>query len=111
DEVKSFLADKRSDAYERLVDRLLGSPRFGQRMASMWLPLARYAEDQAHQVGSDTQFFYANAFQYRQWVIDAFNRDLPYDKFITAQLAADKVEGGAENLAALGFIGLGPKYY
>ena len=77
----------------------------------MWLPLARYAEDQAHQVGSDTQYFYANAFQYRQWVIDAFNRDLPYDKFITAQLAADKVDGGAENLAALGFIGLGPKYY
>ncbi|HEX4793606.1 MAG TPA: DUF1549 and DUF1553 domain-containing protein [Humisphaera sp.] len=110
-DVEAFAVDASANAYENLVERLLASPAFGQRMASMWLPLARYAEDQAHQVGSDTQFFYANAFQYRQWVIDAFNRDLPYDKFITAQLAADKVDGGAENLAALGFIGLGPKYY
>src|SRR5206468_7399534 len=112
DEVKSFLADKRSDAYERLVDRLLGSPRFGERMASLWLPLARYAEDQAHQVGDDTKYFYPNAWRYRQWVIDAFNSDLPYDKFVAFQLAADKVPGAAPtDLAALGFLGLGPKYY
>ena len=56
-----FLTDDRPDAYERLVERLLASPRFGERMASMWLPLARYAEDQAHQVGDDTKFFYPNA--------------------------------------------------
>jgi hypothetical protein len=81
-------------------------------MASMWLPLARYAEDQAHQVGSDTKFFYPNAYLYRRWVIDAFNRDLPYDRFTRLQLAADRIEGtDREDLAALGFLGLGPKYY
>ncbi len=111
-EVNSFLRDKRADAYERLVDRLFGSPGFGERMASLWLPLARYAEDQAHQVGSDTQFFYPNAYKYREWVINAFNRDLSYDQFILCQLAADKMDNPApENLAALGFVGLGPKYY
>jgi len=110
EEVRVFLKDNRRDAYERLVDRLLASARFGERMASLWLPLARYAEDQAHQVGSDTKFFYPNAYKYRDWVIGAFNHDLPYDEFIRLQLAADKLERTNE-LAALGFIGLGPKYY
>jgi hypothetical protein len=140
DEVDRFLADRSSTAFETLVDRLLGSPRFGERMASMWLPLARYADDQAHQVGDDTKFFYPNAYKYREWVIGAFNRDLPYDQFVKLQLAADHYLGvkptGApevveeslpavevdpkkpapaattkEDLAALGFLGLGPKYY
>ncbi len=110
EEVSTFLKDKRRDAYERFVDRLLASPRFGERMASLWLPLARYAEDQAHQVGSDTKFFYPNAYKYRDWIIAAFNRDLPYDEFIRLQLAADKL-GSTNDLPALGFIGLGPKYY
>ena len=112
EEVDAFLKDANGKAYERLVERLIASPRFGERMASMWLPLARYAEDQAHQVGSDTKFFYPNAFKYREWVIDAFNRDLRYDQFIKLQLAADRVEStNSPNLAALGFLGLGPKYY
>ena len=81
-------------------------------MASLWLPLARYAEDQAHQVGDDTKFFYPNAHLYRAWVIDAFNRDLPYDRFLKLQLAADRMPRAAPgDLAALGFLGLGPKYY
>jgi hypothetical protein len=109
----AFLKDTRADAYERLVDQLIASTAFGERMASMWLPLARYAEDQAHQVGSDTKFFYPNAYKYRKWVIDAFNRDLPYQDFIKLQLAADKycVTTNSEDLVALGFLGLGPKYY
>ncbi|MEW6302612.1 MAG: DUF1549 and DUF1553 domain-containing protein [Verrucomicrobiota bacterium] len=112
EEVKAFLADHRADAYEQLVERLLASPRFGERLASVWLPLVRYAEDQAHQVGTDTKYFYPNAYRYREWVIDAFNRDLPYHQFIRLQLAADKIADASENdLAALGFIGLGPKYY
>jgi mono/diheme cytochrome c family protein len=112
DEVNEFNADHSADAVERLVDRLLASPRFGERMASMWLSLARYAEDQAHQVGSDTKFFYANAYRYRAWVIDAFNRGLPYDRFVKLQLAADRLTGTEPgDLAALGFLGLGPKYY
>jgi hypothetical protein len=112
EEVRAFLKDARGDAYERLVTRLLNSPAFGERMASLWLPLARYAEDQAHQVGNETQSFYPNAYKYRDWVINAFNRDLPYDQFILLQLAADKVQHSApKDLAALGFLGLGPKYY
>src|SRR6266849_4292761 len=137
EEVQAFLKDKRPNAYPRLAERLLASPRFGERLASLWLPLARYAEDQAHQVGSDTTMFYPQAYRYREWVINAFNRDLPYDQFLRLQLAADRylpkpapdaeddcrttaakppalpgspgVESG--DLAALGFIGLGPKYY
>jgi hypothetical protein len=115
EEVQAFLADRRADSYERLVERLLASPRYGERMASLWLNVARYAEDQAHQVGDDTKSFYPNAWRYRSWVIGAFNRDLPYGQFIKLQLAADKLDGSATNatgdLAALGFIGLGPKYY
>ena len=62
-------------------------------MASLWLPLARYAEDQAHQVGNDTKFFYPNAYKYRDWVVEAFNGDLPYDQFVQLQLAADLIDG------------------
>ena len=112
EEVRAFVTDQRPDAYEQLVNRLLASPRFGERLASMWLPLARYAEDQAHQVGKDTKFFYPNAHKYRQWVVDAFNRDLPYDQFVAFQIAADKdTRAGREDQAALGLLGLGPKYY
>ena len=110
-DVDAFVADKRSDAYARLVERFLQSPAFGERMASLWLPLARYAEDQAHQVGKDTKFFYPNAYKYREWVIHAFNSDLPYDRFVQFQLAADQLNAAPEDLPALGFIGLGPKYY
>jgi cytochrome c553 len=111
-QVDAFLKDKRPDAYARLVDNLISSPAFGERMASLWLPLARYAEDQAHQVGKDTKFFYPNAYKYREWIIEAFNSDLPYDEFVRYQLAADKLGDAATNhLAALGFLGLGPKYY
>lgn len=111
-ELESFVSDPRPDAYYHLVERLINRRAFGERMASLWLPLARYAEDQAHQVGDDTKFFYPNAYKYRAWVIDSFNRDLPYDRFLKYQLAADKFEdAGEENLAGLGFLGLGPKYY
>ncbi|HEV8542439.1 MAG TPA: DUF1549 and DUF1553 domain-containing protein, partial [Verrucomicrobiae bacterium] len=112
EEVTAFLLDTRPDAYAQLVERLVESRAFGERLASLWLPLARYAEDQAHQVGDDTKFFYPYAYKYRAWVIGAFNHDLPYDRFIKMQLAADKYGcEGQENLPALGFLGLGPKYY
>jgi mono/diheme cytochrome c family protein len=115
EEVAAFEAESilnPQSAICNLVDRLLASPRFGERMASMWLPLARYAEDQAHQVGKDTKFFYPHAYRYRAWVIDAFNRGIPYDQFVKLQLAADRMPGtDPSDLAALGFLGLGPKYY
>jgi hypothetical protein len=112
EEVQAFVTDQAPDAAERLVDRLLASPRFGERASRLWLDLARYAEDQAHIVGKDQSLFYPNAYLYRDWLIGAFNRDMPYDEFVKLQLAADLIEGeDSPNLPALGLIGLGPKYY
>jgi hypothetical protein len=112
DESNAFDAEKSPDATDRVVDRLLASPQYGQRVARLWLDLARYAEDQAHIVGKDESLFYPNAYVYRDWVIGALNQDLPYDRFIQLQLAADLLEGDdSPNIAALGLIGLGAKYY
>ena len=112
EEVRSFVNDSRPDAYARLVDDLLGRRAFGERMASVWLNLARYAEDQAHQVGNNSSLNYPNAWRYRDWVIAAFNADLPYDAFIQKQLAVDLIEPqNKADLAALGFLGLGHKLY
>ncbi len=112
DEVEQFVRDQSPEAYERLVDRLLGSPHFGERWARLWLDVARYAEDQAHIVGKNSSLFYPNAYLYRDWVIGALNDDVPYDRFIELQLAADITEpDDSPHLAALGFLGLGPKYY
>jgi len=112
EEVQAFVNDKRPDAYARLVDSLLSRRAFGERMAAMWLNLARYAEDQAHQVGNNSSFAYPNAWRYRDWVIAAFNADLSYDAFVQKQLAVDLIEPqNKEDLAALGFLGLGHKLY
>ena len=112
DEMAAFLSDETGDAYERLVEELMQRHAFGERMASMWLNNVRYAEDQAHQVGANTAFFYPNAYRYREWVIDAFNNDVPYNDFIRKQIAADLLKkSAAEDLPALGYIGLGHKYY
>lgn len=111
-QLDAFLNDDSADAYEQLVERLLASPHFGERWSRMWLDVARYAEDQAHIVGKNSSLFYPNAYLYRDWVIQALNDDLPFDEFVRLQLAADQLgEPGEAHLAALGFIGLGPKYY
>jgi len=111
-EMKTFLSDETSDAYERLAEKLIQKKAFGERLASMWLNNVRYAEDQAHQVGGNKAFFYPNAFRYREWIINAFNNDLPYDNFIRKQLAGDLLQDfQVKDLPALGFIGLGHKYY
>ena len=104
-EVASFLADDSFEAYARLIDRLLESPHYGERMARRWLDLARYADGQSAAY-ADTPL--ANAWRYRDWVVDAFNQDLPFDKFTIAQLAADLLpERDREgNLPALGFHAL-----
>ncbi|MBY0232184.1 MAG: DUF1549 domain-containing protein, partial [Gemmataceae bacterium] len=105
----AFLADARPDAYERLVDRLLSSPAFGERQARHWLDVARYAEDQAHTFAVKPSTF---AWRYRDWVVQAFNADLPYDRFVKLQIAADLMEGATkEDKSALGFFGLGAQYY
>ena len=83
-EIDAFLADPAPDAYERLVDRLLASPRFGERMAVDWLDLARYADTYGYQAD-----VYRAMWPWRDWVVQAFNANLPYDQFITWQLAGD----------------------
>jgi mono/diheme cytochrome c family protein len=85
EEVRDFVNDTRPDAYERLVDRLLASPHFGERWARLWLDLARYADSAGY--GSDP--LRMNIWPYRDWVIDAFNRNVPYDQFTIEQLAGD----------------------
>jgi hypothetical protein len=112
EEVEAFVSDPTPDAAGRLVERLLASPHYGERWARLWLDVARYAEDQAHIVGSDRSLFYPNAYLYRDWVIRALNEDMPYDRFLRLQLAADLLEpDDRSNHAALGFLGLGPKYF
>ena len=115
DEVDAFLADESPDAFEKVVDRLLASPRYGEAWGRMWLDVARYGEDDYRSLDPMGRGFnpYPNAHLYRDWVIRAFNDDLPYDQFVEAQLAADLLEGPdrVRHLPALGFLGLGPWYY
>ena len=87
-DVDAFVADTRPDAYERLVDRLLASPHYGERWARHWLDVARYGEDQAHTFQARK---YPQGFRYRDWLVKAFNDDMPYDRFLRAQ---PLVEGG-----------------
>jgi len=90
EEVEAFEADPAPDAYERLVDRLLGSPQYGERWARHWLDLARFAESD----GFKSDKARPNAWRYRDWVVKALNDDLPYDRFLALQLAGDEVAPG-----------------
>ena len=83
-EVAAFVNDDTPDAYERLIDRLLASPRYGERWARPWLDLARYADSNGYSIDAPRTIW-----KYREWVIDALNRDLPFDDFLTDQLAGD----------------------
>jgi mono/diheme cytochrome c family protein len=84
EEIAAFVADPSADAYEKQIDRLLASPRFGERWASHWLDLARYADTKGYEKDE-----HRNVWQYRDWVVDALNRNLPYDQFVIEQLAGD----------------------
>ena len=112
DEVEAFLNDNAANAFEKVVDRLLASPHYGERWGRYWLDVARYAEDQAHTFAVIPN---TNAWRYRDWVIDALNEDMPYDRFIKLQIAADLIEtedaARIKNLPALGLFGLGAQYY
>jgi mono/diheme cytochrome c family protein len=99
-EVEEFLRDNRSDAYERLVDRLLDSPHYGEKWARYWLDLARYADSDGYEKDRSRPW----AWRYRQWVIEALNRDLPYDEFTIEQLAGDlQPNRTIDTLVATGF--------
>ena len=104
EEVDAFVADPAPDAYERLVDRLLASPHYGETWGRHWLDLVRYAETNGYERDSAKPF----AWRYRDYVIDAFNRDKPYDRFLREQLAGDEIDpGSAEAWIATGFYRLG----
>ena len=106
DERAAFLADARADAYERVVDRLLASPRYGERWAQHWLDLAHYADSNGFEIDAERP----DAWRYRDWVVDAFNRDLPYDRFVSLQLAGDEIAPGDPSaLIATGFGRAGPR--
>jgi hypothetical protein len=99
-ELNEFLNDSRPDAYERMVDRALASPQFGEKWARWWLDLARYADSDGYEKDRSRPW----AWRYRNWVIDAFNRDLPFDQFTTQQLAGDLLPNrDIDTLIATGF--------
>ena len=99
-EVAEFLADTKPDAYARLVDRVLASPRFGERFARHWMDVVRYADSNGFETNRERK----TAFHYRDWIVASFNADKPYDRFIKEQLAGDQL--GVDS--ATGFLVAGP---
>jgi Protein of unknown function (DUF1553)/Protein of unknown function (DUF1549) len=91
-ELEGFLADARPDAYDRVVDRLLASPHFGERWAQHWLDVVRYADTNGYEADSERPHAHA----YRDWIVRAFNEDKPYDRFLTEQVAGDLLAGKVE---------------
>ncbi len=110
EDIDAFLADKDTNAFEKVVDRLLASPQFGERWGRHWLDVARYAES----TGKERNYTFPTAWRYRDYVIAALNADKPYDQFIREQIAGDlmPVKDGAdwdEHIVATGFLAIGPK--
>jgi hypothetical protein len=94
-EVEAFVADTASDAFDSLIDRLLASPRYGERWGRHWLDLVRYTDSfDARIAGSNNEMDINDSWRYRDWVVDAFNRDMPYDQFVTHQIAGDLLPAG-----------------
>ncbi len=113
-EVEDFLSDASPDAHERVADRLLASPHFGEKWARHWLDLVRYAETRGHEF----DFRIPGAFEFRDWVVRAFNEDLPYDRFVAEQIAGDLLDpprvnaaGWNESVLGTGFWWLGEEVH
>ncbi len=104
DEVEQFVADTSPDAYEKLIDRLLASPHYGEKWGRHWLDLVRFAETNSYERDGRKP----NAWRYRDYVIRSFNDDKPYDRFVREQLAGDEMpDGGADGIIATGYYRLG----
>ena len=106
EETEAFVNDPQPDAFARMVDRLLASPHYGERWGRHWLDVARYSDGLGGFL--DGQGKRNEAWRYRDWVVEALNRDLPFDQFVKHQLAGDLVPEG--NVTATGFLALGPSY-
>ncbi|NBO64859.1 MAG: DUF1553 domain-containing protein [Acidobacteria bacterium] len=110
-EIRAFLADHSAEAFSKVIDRLLASPRYGEKWGRHWLDVARYADS----TGNDEDHRYPHAWRYRDYVIDAFNQDLPYHQFVREQVAGDLLpaEDGSEvnrrGIIATGLLAIGPK--
>jgi len=115
EEIGAFEKDTTPEAFAKVVDRLLASPHYGERWGRLWLDVSRFGEDDYRSLDPMGRGLnpYPNAYLYRDWVINAFNNDLPYDQFVKAQLAADSMDDKVKvkMLPALGFLGQGPWYY
>jgi mono/diheme cytochrome c family protein len=110
EEVEAFVNDPSPGAWEKVIDRLLASPRYGERWGRHWLDVARYSDTKGYVFEEERR--YPFAYTYRDYVIRAFNDDLPYDQFVTQQIAADKLPPGDDKrpLAAMGFLTLGRRF-
>jgi len=115
EEFEAFENDKTPNAFAKVVDRLLASPQYGERWGRLWLDVARYGEDDYRSLDPMGRGFapYPHAYLFRDWVVKAFNDDLPYDQFVRAQLAGDQMDEKTRvrTLPALGFLGQGPWFY
>ncbi|HTS29006.1 MAG TPA: PSD1 and planctomycete cytochrome C domain-containing protein [Bryobacteraceae bacterium] len=115
EEIAGFEKDPSPDAFAKVVDRLLASPEYGERWGRIWLDVARFGEDDYRSLNPNPRGYhpYPNAYMYRDWVIQAYNDDLPYDQFVREQLAGDLLDAKTRYKAipATGFLGLGPWYY
>ena len=109
EDVREYESDASPDATEKLLDRLLASPLYGQRWARHWLDVARYADSKGYVFTAEPRYPYS--YTYRDYVVDAFNVDKPFDEFVIEQLAADSVvEANDPRLAAMGFLTVGRRY-
>jgi mono/diheme cytochrome c family protein len=108
-EIREFLADESPEAYRKVVERLLASPRYGEKWGRHWLDLARYADS----TGNDEDHRYPHAWRYRDYVIESFNNDVPYDRFVREQIAGDLMPAGEgvnrRGIVATGLLALGAK--
>ena len=110
EEVQAFLNDRSPNAYENLIDRLLKSPHYGERWARRWMDVARYADDNPSSEATNPP--YPFAWRYRDWIIDSVNADMPYDRFVKLQLAADLMpDAKRDDMRALGYVGAAPIYH
>jgi Protein of unknown function (DUF1549)/Protein of unknown function (DUF1553)/Planctomycete cytochrome C len=115
EEIQAFEKDTSPNAFAKVVDRLLASPHYGERWGRIWLDVARYGEDDYRSLNPKPKGYrpYPNAYAYRDWVIQAFNDDMTFDRFVKAQIAGDLVDpkDRPKMLAGTGFLALGPWYY
>jgi cytochrome c553 len=110
EEVEAFVSDASPTAYEKLVERLLESPHYGEHWGRKWLDLARYADTKGYMYGWERGHFVHSA-NYRDWVIRSFQNDLPYDRFLKLQIAADQMpDADSEDLVAMGFLTVGRRF-